>query len=461
MEFKDTKSHLDKNEINDLTELLKSNLDKNNIKHSEINISNLSNIVNNNKYGFTFNCKGLFSGTISLTFRNNKHLNKINKIQSDFSILANRFVSNYCQSEKKVSSQNLIGISQHIIDIENFINLAKTNIKPVLIEGQNGGEQLTIASSIHVNSVLNEGELYELNCNKLSVYKDPLNYIDKLMDIKIGTLYISSIDILNKEQQYKLLSCLERLEPNVRVITSSTRGLENLVQLDQFHPALYRFISILQIRLPTLKERLEDIPHILRSIVKKQGENKKFSNESIELFKNYDWPNNYAELNNIALNLIRSSKNKTISLSDIENYAPFMLAGRKSIIDHQKLMSCLINKDFSCLDTLHPSLRKSLNYIANNYEQEISLDRLADKSHISPSHLSYLFRSNFGISFKIIISKFRVEMIKKYFLNHPEKSITESALDNGFGDLSHFEKIFKKYTGMTPKKYKLLELKKY
>ena len=51
-------------------------------------------------------------------------------------------------------------------------------------------------------------------------------------------------------------------------------------------------------------------------------------------------------------------------------------------------------------------------------------------------------------------------MIKRYFSNHPEKSITDSALDNGFGDLSHFEKIFKKHTGMTPKKYKSLKLKK-
>lgn len=459
MEFKDTKYHLDKNNLNDLLDLIKSNLDINNIKHSKMEFSDNKKNVNENKYKLPINCKGSLYGTISITLKNEKQLRKIEEFRSDFELLTNRFLSNNFQESNSHSSQSLIGVSQYIINIEKFLNNARLNKKSILIEGHNASEQLTIASIIHLNSQFTKGELYELNCIKLSVYKDPLSYIDKLTEIKSGTLFINHIEVLKVDQQAKLITNLKRLNPNVRVITSSSESLIELINEGRFVDPLYQLISQLKLKLISLKDRTEDIPHILRSIIKKQGVNKKFSNESIELFKNYNWPNNYTELNQVASKLIRLSKNKTISLSDIENHAPFMLAGRKSVIEHQKLMDCLINKNFSCLEELHPSLKKSLLFISNNYEQEINLDRLADSSHISPSHLSFLFRSNFGISFKIIISKFRVEMIKKYFSKYPDKSITESALDNGFGDLSHFEKIFKKHTGLTPKKYKLQNLK--
>lgn len=458
MEFKDTNNYLDITEINDLTRLLRANLESNNIKCSEIRVSNIDEIVNKDKNNFTFNCEGLFNGTISLTLKGEKQADNVNKIKSDFKHLANRFISNYRQTKDFGTLQDLIGVSQHIIDIEDFINKVSYSKKPVLIEGYPGCEQLTIATSIHFKNIYEKNELYELNCEKLSVYKDALNYINNLNKIRNGTLYISSIDVLNEEQQEKVLSILKGLNQTVRLISSSTKNLEEQVKKGLFTAALYSHINALCIKLPKLKERQVDIPHILDSIARKQGSDKKFSNESIELFKNYPWPNNLTELRSTAIRLIHQSNNSTISLSDIENYAPQMLSGKKSIIDHNILIESLMNKDFSCIEALHPSLKKSLIFIANNHEQEINLDRLSEKSHISPSHLSYLFRSNFGISFKIIISKFRVEMIKKYFINNPEKSITESALDNGFGDLSHFEKIFKKYTKMTPKEYKTLNI---
>lgn len=459
MEFKDTNNYLDITEINELTRLLMSNLENNNIKYSEITVSNTKKNVNSTKNNFTFNCEGLFNGTISLTLKNQKQLNKISKIKSDLKLLANRFVSNYRYSENSESVQDLIGVSQHIIDIENFIREVSLNKHSVLIEGEYGCEQLTIATCIHFNNFFEKNEMYELNCCKLAVYKDSLNYINNLKKIKHGTLYISNIDVLNRQQQDKVLITLETLANGVRILTSSTKCLEEQIKKGLFSQSLYGYINTLKITLPKLKDRQEDIPHILNSISKKNKQGKKFSNESIELFKNYAWPNNLIELKNTAIKLLRQSKNSTISLSDIEKHAPQMLSGKKSVIDHALLIESLTEKNFSCFESFHPSLKKSLFFIANNHEQEISLDTLSEKSHISPSHLSYLFRSNFGISFKIIISKFRVEMIKRYFIEHPNKSITESALDNGFGDLSHFEKIFKKYTNMTPKKYKSLKNK--
>lgn len=454
MEFKDTVKPLDIAEIDALTKLLKSNLEYNNIKYSEIKILSKSNKVNKQNNNFNFKFKDLFNETISLTLKKEKQVNDIKKIKSDFKLLSNRFLSNIRYSHEYDVEKTFIGVSQHIIDIEHFILNVATSPQTILIEGDYGCEQLVIAMSIHYNSLQSNREFYQLNCHKLSVYKDPIGYLNKLNTLTSGTLYISNIDSLTKDQQAKVHTILTDLTPKVRILACSCVGLADQVKQHTFSEPLYHFLSELKITLPKLKDRQEDIPHILDSITKAHDHDKKFSNESIALFKNYTWPKNLLELKKSAIKLIKLSKNRTISLSDIERHTPYILTSKKSVINHQVLLNALIHKEYSIFSTLHPSLNKALTFIANNPEQEINLEILSEAAHVSPSHLSFLFRSNFGISFKVIISRLRVELIKDYFMNHPQKSITESALDTGFGDLSHFEKIFKKYTGMTPKKYK-------
>jgi len=418
----------------------------------------LKSKVNKNKKTLTFNLKGLPSGTVRLTFKSDKSNEELNKIKFDFDLLINRYFSNINQNNKFGIEQSLIGISNYIIEIESFINQVSDLQKNILIEGEYGCEKLTLASAIHYNSKQQKNEFYELNCERLAVYKDASNYIEKITLIKTGTLFINHIDLLTPCLQRKLLDCLCIIKDNVRLIVSTRKGLAKEVGENSFYPKLFNHINGLKIKLPKLSERKEDIPHILDAILYQEDTNRKLSNEVINLLTEYSWPGNLLELESVIFKLLRLSKNKTISLSDIEKHFPHILAGKKTILDHDILIKKLINLEFDFLSSLHPSLKKSLTYIAKNYDQEINLDILSEHSHVSPSHLSYLYRSNFGISFKVIISKLRVEKIKHYFIENPKKSITESALDIGFGDLSHFEKIFKKITGVTPKKFKSNQL---
>lgn len=460
MEFKDTFESLDRVEINSLTNLLKSNLDKHNIKYIKLEIKkeepNLK--VNKNNNILTFNLKGLLSGTVSITLKYEKSKEELNKIKNDFNLLINRYFSSKNQNNKFGMEKSLIGISNYIIEIESFINQVSDLQKNILIEGEYGSEKLTLASAIHYNSKQQQHEFYELNCERLAVYKDASNYIEKITLIETGTLFINHIDLLSPPLQRKLLNCLNIIKDNVRLMVSSTKNLAEEVERKNFSSELFFYINELNIKLPKLTERKEDIPHILDAILYQQDINKKLSNEVINLLTEYTWPENLLELESVLFKLIKLSKNKTISLSDIEKHFPHILAGKKTILNHDILIENLINHEFDVLNSLHPSLKKSLTYIAKNYDQEINLDILSEQSHVSPSHLSYLYRSNFGISFKVVISKLRVEIIKRYFIENPKKSITESALDIGFGDLSHFEKIFKKITGVTPKKFKSNQL---
>ena len=114
----------------------------------------------------------------------------------------------------------------------------------------------------------------------------------------------------------------------------------------------------------------------------------------------------------------------------------------------------MLNQRFEMLEGFHPGLQKALKYLSLNYCQEITLSLLSSNAFISPSHLSFLFKSTLSISFKPLLAGMRIERAKQILKGKPNSRITDVSLEVGFGDLSHFEKIFKRLTGMTPRDFK-------
>ncbi|XOV80973.1 MAG: helix-turn-helix domain-containing protein [Aestuariibacter sp.] len=102
----------------------------------------------------------------------------------------------------------------------------------------------------------------------------------------------------------------------------------------------------------------------------------------------------------------------------------------------------------------HPAILKALTYMAEHYQHSFSLQDLADQAFVSPSHLSFLLKNRFGKSFKGLLIEFRIEKAQEILREFPVRQITQVCIDVGFLDLSHFEKTFKKITGLTPRKYR-------
>lgn len=102
----------------------------------------------------------------------------------------------------------------------------------------------------------------------------------------------------------------------------------------------------------------------------------------------------------------------------------------------------------------HPAVLKALTHLAEHYQHTISLQELAEHAYVSPSHLSYLLKKRFGKSFKGILIEFRIEKAREILRDFPVRQITQVCIDVGFLDLSHFEKTFKKMTGLTPRQYR-------
>ena len=97
-------------------------------------------------------------------------------------------------------------------------------------------------------------------------------------------------------------------------------------------------------------------------------------------------------------------------------------------------------------------IKKAIRYISQNFSRNLTLDEVADHVHLNPAYFSTLFKQSIGSSFKEYLNMVRIEESKR-LLSNTDYSIIDISLATGFEDQSYFSKVFKKYTGLTPKQY--------
>lgn len=98
-------------------------------------------------------------------------------------------------------------------------------------------------------------------------------------------------------------------------------------------------------------------------------------------------------------------------------------------------------------------LSEAMNYIRRNYNNDLSLEKVAQSIYISPYYLSHLFKEELNITFVEYLTMVRVEEAKK-LLSDPSMSILAIASEVGYEDASYFSKVFKKTTGLSPNQYR-------
>ncbi|MGE7666303.1 helix-turn-helix transcriptional regulator [Ureibacillus composti] len=101
----------------------------------------------------------------------------------------------------------------------------------------------------------------------------------------------------------------------------------------------------------------------------------------------------------------------------------------------------------------HQTVNKVIMYINDELESDLTVESIANKFHISTSHLSRIFREHVGITLVEYLNVRRVEE-SQYYLRHTNKSITSISDQFHFCNQSYFTRIFKKYTGVTPKHFR-------
>ncbi len=101
----------------------------------------------------------------------------------------------------------------------------------------------------------------------------------------------------------------------------------------------------------------------------------------------------------------------------------------------------------------HQTVNKVIMYINDELENDLTVESIAANFHISTSHLSRIFREHVGITLVEYLNVRRVEE-SQYYLRHTNKSITSISEQFHFCNQSYFTRIFKKYTGVTPKHFR-------
>ncbi|QCO18770.1 AraC family transcriptional regulator (plasmid) [Azospirillum brasilense] len=115
---------------------------------------------------------------------------------------------------------------------------------------------------------------------------------------------------------------------------------------------------------------------------------------------------------------------------------------------------CALTRDPDALARLHGGLRKALVFLGERFADPITLDELSRQAHVSPSHLSYLFRTELHTSFKGLLGRIRIHKARELLAAERRLPITEVAMSVGYGDLSHFEKSFRRLVGESPREFR-------
>lgn len=148
---------------------------------------------------------------------------------------------------------------------------------------------------------------------------------------------------------------------------------------------------------------------------------------------------------------------RTDSIYELNSRFLVLISKEQSVDDLcyllQDVVESFMDAMFSSKDKGNPYIRSALKYMAENYDQPLTLAKMADIVGLSKSYFSTLFHEIVGVSFREYLCRIRVEESKRLLLSS-EYSLTDIAIAMGFTDQSHYCKMFKRIVGMPPGQYR-------
>lgn len=242
---------------------------------------------------------------------------------------------------KESEETALIG-GEKLSEVKRLIDLAAETDAPVLITGETGTGKNVVARAIHFKSQ-RKGAFISINCSTL-----PENLIEAELFgyekgaftgahasrkgifemAEGGTLFLDEIGEMPVHLQTKLLNVLEdkkikRLGGEiirpiyVRIIAATNTNIKESIGR-RFRPDLYYRLSVIEIHMPPLRERKEDIPDLSEYLLKKiAGPGVSLEKDEIKKLKEYDWPGNIRELKNVLERAFLIQKGKTLRPSEL------------------------------------------------------------------------------------------------------------------------------------------------
>ncbi len=283
----------------------------------------------------------MFANQAGLAVQNAK---SFHDMQSEISLLRN-----YRSHQAQVDA--FLTESPRMLNLLELAQKFSVTDSPVLILGETGTGKEYMADYIQRHSSRSKAPYVKINCAAIpeglleselfghvkGAFTDAVtDKLGKFEQAQGGTLFLDEITELPLLLQAKLLRVLQSktlqrvgssqvIRLDVRILAASNRDLQTVLQNGEFRQDLYFRLNVLQIPLPPLRERIEDIPllaeHFLQEKCQQLGKGgASFSSESLEYLRRRSWPGNIRELQNAVERALVTSSDLKISVKDFEKF---------------------------------------------------------------------------------------------------------------------------------------------
>lgn len=346
------------------------------------------------------------NGDIEFIVENSRDISELNSIKEKIKLYENT-ISSFNKSQSLIYNDTTIKGSSMKSILEIAKNVAKTNVN-VLLLGESGCGKTTLAKHIHLNSKRAGKPFITINCSTISpnLLESELfgyeggaftgaNSKGKIGLVELaneGTLFLDEIGDIPKELQSKFLQLIQdktftsvggvkTKKVDIRFISATNVDLINSINQKKFREDLYYRINVVELKIPPLRDRKEDLLELIFHFFKKYSNifnlDKNMSTEVINVLLNYNYPGNMRELENIIQNILVTSSSDYIELHHLP----------KSVLHHVDFVK---DEENNSLDNLMENYEKLL--ICKYYKNNPSSYKLAKALNISQSKASRLIR---------------------------------------------------------------------
>lgn len=252
------------------------------------------------------------------------------------------------QLDDRYGLHMIVGESPAIREVMEAVKQVAPSRATVLLEGESGTGKELVARAIHNLSPRQEGPYITVHCAALSptlleselfghekgAFTGAFERRQGRFELAHGgSLFLDEIGEIDPTLQVKILRILETREfervggtktirTDTRIIAATNRDLKKLVGERKFREDLFFRLNVITLKLPSLRERQEDIPLLANHFLKEfNQENKKrireFSSEVLQIFIGYSWPGNIRELRNVVNRMVVMTRGERLTIRDV------------------------------------------------------------------------------------------------------------------------------------------------
>ncbi len=250
-------------------------------------------------------------------------------------------------ARKNTLFRSLVGQSAGIQEVRHLIEQVAGTDANVLILGESGTGKEVVARNIHYHSARRSGPFVPINCGAIpaelleselfghekGAFTGAITARKGRFELaEGGTLFLDEIGDMPMTMQVKLLRvlqerCFERvggnttIKVNVRIVAATHRNLETMIEEHSFREDLYYRLNVFPIEMPSLKERKEDIPLLLRELMTRlEAEGAQpvcYTPRAINSLVEHDWPGNVRELANLVERMVILYPNSLVDVNHL------------------------------------------------------------------------------------------------------------------------------------------------